>query len=122
MDWTVLPAEGRTGSTPGWPLIEPSDRELAIWTEEWRRPQAILWEHNAQEIEVAMYVRSLVDAENPGAGASLRNLVRGQQEALGLTLPGMTRYRWRIAAADQPPPAPTRKGARDRAKEGPLQP
>jgi hypothetical protein len=70
----------------------------------WRRPQAIIWERNGQEDEVAMYVRSLVAAELPNAVVAARTLVRQQQEALGLSMPGLLRLRWRI---EEPETAPT---------------
>lgn len=97
--WLTLPAEGRKGATPEWPLSEASDRELALWVREWRRPQAVEWERNGQELEVGMYVRSLVAAEAPDAVTAARAEVRRMQEALGLSLPGLARNRWRIADA-----------------------
>lgn len=101
--WTHLPAAGRQGPAPAWPLSRPSKRELELWAGEWRRPQAVMWEANGQQIEVALYVRSLKDAERPRAGASIRNLVKQQQEYLGLSLPGLARNHWIIAAADDAP-------------------
>lgn len=71
-------------------------REIEVWEGEWRRPQAIEWERNGQEIEVALYVRALVAAEAPGAKVTLRTLVKQQQEALGLSLPGLARNHWKI--------------------------
>lgn len=106
-NWVDLPADGRVGDPPPWPLSEPSGRELALWQGEWRRPQAVQWEVNGQEIEVAMYVRSLVAAEGSKATAAERTLVLRQQEYLGLSLPGMARNRWRIGAV----PAPKRRAA-----------
>lgn len=102
--WTVLPAAGRVGEVPVWPLSDPSSREIELWRRMWRRPQAIIWERNGQEDEVAMYVRSLVAAELPNAVVAARTLVRQQQEALGLSMPGLLRLRWRI---EEPETAPT---------------
>lgn len=99
--WITLPAEGRTDDPPEWPLTEASDRELELWAREWRRPQAVMWERNGQEAEVALYVRSLREAETPEAAVTLRNLVRQLQEALGISLPGMARNHWRIGAAEE---------------------
>ena len=44
---------------PAWPaaMIDPSDVELARWTELWRQPQALAWVHNNQERSVAALVR-----------------------------------------------------------------
>jgi len=98
--WITLPAEGRKGRAPAWPLSKASKRETALWRREWKRPQAIEWQRNGQEIEVAIYVRSLVAAEDREARPNARTLVRQQQEALGLSLPGLLRLRWKIGEAD----------------------
>jgi hypothetical protein len=75
-----------------------------------------MWERNGQELEVALYVRSVRVAEMPSAPANARTLVKQQQEALGLSLPGLARNRWRIEDVDSAPPAPASVGrsARDR--------
>jgi hypothetical protein len=118
--WTVLPAEGRSGDAPAWPLWGRSDREAELWLREWRRPQATVWERNGQEEEVAMYVRSFAAAELPNATTAARTLVRQQQEALGLSMPGLLRLRWRIgepeAAAPVAAVAPASGSARGRFK------
>jgi hypothetical protein len=80
-------------------LSDATNRELVLWAEEWKRPQAVMWEKNRQETEVALYVRSLVAAELPNAVVTARTLVRQQQEALGISLPGLARNRWRIGEA-----------------------
>ena len=100
-EWTHLPAAGRQGPTPDWPLTRPTARELAIWTVEWKRPQAVMWEANHQETEVALYVRWLVKSEMRDATVNLGTLVKQLQEALGLSLPGLARNRWIIAHSDQ---------------------
>lgn len=71
-----------------------------MWEAEWQRPQAVMWEAYGQEVEVALFVRSLVEAELPSATTSLRTLVRQQMEALGISIPGLLRNRWRISAAE----------------------
>lgn len=117
--WVDLPATGRDGEPPVWPLSRPARREVELWTSEWARPQALMWERNGQEVEVALYVRTLVLAERPKAPISSRVLVRQQQEALGLSLPGLARLRWRIVAQatqSERPPSPTGLSARDRLK------
>lgn len=95
-DWTVLPAEGRKGPVPEWPLSSPTGRELELWAGEWCRPQAVMWEQAGQELEVALFVRSLVKAEAHEASTNARTLVRQQMEALGISVPGMQRNRWKI--------------------------
>jgi hypothetical protein len=95
-DWVTLPAEGRKGTAPDWPLADESKREVELWRREWKRPQAVMWEQNGQEIEVAMYVRTVMAAEKKDAPANMRTLLKQQQEALGLSLPGLSRNRWKI--------------------------
>jgi hypothetical protein len=117
-EWRKLPASGRGGDVPEWPLSSASGRELELWELEWRRPQAVVWEENGQELEVALFVRSVVDAEAPRAPSAARTLVRQQMEALGLTVPGLARNRWRIVddGVSEKPDRPARKSARDRLK------
>jgi hypothetical protein len=55
-----------------------------------------MWERQGQALEVALFVRSLVDAESAEAPVAARTLVRQQMEALGISVPGMLRNRWRI--------------------------
>ena len=97
--WTHLPAAGRQGPTPAWPLTRASKRELTLWEREWRRPQAVMWEANHQEEEVATFVRWFAKAERPDAATNLGTLVKQLQETLGLSLPGLARNRWIIASA-----------------------
>lgn len=118
-DFVKLPRSGREGATPDWPLAKQTRREAELWELEWRRPQAIMWERNGQELEVALYVRSVVAAEKTSAAVSARTLVRQQQDALGLSVPGLLRNRWVIVgdeaeAAESAPPA--RRSARERLK------
>lgn len=110
-EWTHLPAAGRTGDAPEWPLARPRKRELELWTREWARPQAVMWERNGQTLEVALYVRSLVDAEAADAPVAARTLVRQQMDALGLTVPGLRSNRW-VIVDEQEQPKAERTGAR----------
>lgn len=120
--WLTLPADGRPGKAPAWPLLDPDGRELALWADYWKRPQAILWERNGQALEVALHVRTFFEAERPDANASLRTLVRQQMDALLLTIPAMNAARVRIATdevaakRDEVAAEPARLSARDRLK------
>lgn len=129
--WTLLPAEGRPGDAPDWPLTEPADRELRLWDELWERPQAVMWEELGQHLEVALFVRCLAEAERADAKVDVRKLARTYLDSLGLSVQGMLRNRWKIAPApaaevaaleDVEPqaPAPRRKSARDRMKVVPF--
>lgn len=48
-----------------------------------------MWERAGQQEEVAVYVRNLVGKTN-------QSVLLRQQEALGLSQPGLARRRWRI--------------------------
>ena len=100
-EWIDLPAEGRDGPTPSWPLEGQTSREAELWQREWWRPQAIMWERYGQELEVALYVRRLTQAEQPDSPVNAGNLVRQMQEALGISMPGLQRHRWRIVDGDK---------------------
>lgn len=120
-DWTKLPAAGREGPSPEWPLTQQTVRESQLWEREWRRPQAVMWELGGQELEVALYVRRVAEAEALDASVAVGTLVRQMQEALGLSVPGMHRNRWLIVGGEPAKrtaakAAPRRVSARDRLK------
>ena len=108
--WTTLPAAGREGPPPDWPLGLQSDRELHWWGYFWRMPQAVEWERLGMTVEVAVYCRRLAEAEVPGSSTALGTLTKQLGEQLGLTIPGMRMHRWKIA--DVAPSAPKRAAAR----------
>jgi hypothetical protein len=117
----VLPSEGRQGEPPTWPLLGQSEREAELWGLLWRKPQALMWERFGQELEVALYVRRLAEAEEPDARVNLSTLVRQMADSLGLTTPGMRSNRWRITRDEEPRPAAgravaPRSSARSRLK------
>ena len=107
--WTVLPAEGRKGRTPAWPLVKATARERALWGQLWKLPQAVEWERNHLEMTVALYVRRLAEAELPGSKVTLSTLIRQLGDGLGLTAPGMASLRWRIGE-DEPKTGPAPQG------------
>lgn len=120
-EWLDLPAGGRDGDTPAWPLPDQLAGELDLWAKEWRRPQAVAWERNGQELEVALFVRALVVSEGPKASAADRNVVQRKMCDLGLTVPGLRANRWRIVDGAAPkgqvrPQGPDWQSARDRLK------
>ncbi|TXS39272.1 hypothetical protein [Streptomyces sp. OR43] len=110
-EWTILPAEGRQGATPDWPLTAQAEREEDLWEDLWAKPQALVWERYGQEVEVALYVRRLVEAEERGAAAVLTTLVRQMADSLGLTTPGMRANRWRIDRGSEQDETPAAPGA-----------
>ncbi|MFE6223319.1 hypothetical protein [Streptomyces sp. NPDC057854] len=122
--WRTLPAEGRQGSAPSWPLTEPTDREYDLWADLWETPQAVAWEELGQALEVALFVRTLAEAERPDARVDIKKMIRGYLDSLGLSVAGMLRHRWRVAPGAEAsegataPEAPVRRrpSARDRFK------
>jgi hypothetical protein len=98
-----LPAEGRHGDPPEFPLLRPSKRELELWARAWKRPQAVAWEAMGCEDVVARYVRVLIAAEKRSATGSVLMEVRRFEDALGLSPVAMLRLRWTI---DDGPAAP----------------
>lgn len=97
-EWTVLPAQGRPGDPPDWPLTDVQPREWDIWRILWSKPQGCIWETRGMHLEVALFARRLAEAEQPGASTSLGTLVQRMMDSLGLTTPGMRNNRWRIAS------------------------
>lgn len=116
-DWVLLPAAGRRGKPPAWPLSKANQRELELWTDEWKRPQAVEWKKLRLQVEVAIYVRTLVAAEKRNAPTSMRTLLRQQQESLGLSTSGLARNRWRIEEADAEDSTRAKRSARTPARE-----
>lgn len=102
--WTSLPSEGRRKPAPAWPLanlmadddLDPAGRELEIWARVWKSAQAVAWELNGSELEVALYVRHLVQAEGGDMKAAAE--MRQWSDRLGLNPAAMLRLRWKIAA------------------------
>lgn len=120
--WRTLPAEGRAGEPPEWPLTEATDREWNIWHDLWQKPQALMWEELGQVLEVALFARTLAEAERPDARVDVKKMVRGYLDSMGLSVAGMLRNRWRIAPvaeqddADVVDMTARRPSARDRIK------
>jgi hypothetical protein len=100
-EWTILPAEGRQGATPDWPLTDETIREAQLWERLWTKPQALMWERYGQEYEVALYVRRLSEAEQLESAVTLTTVVKQMGDSLGLSTPGMRANRWRIDRAEE---------------------
>lgn len=118
-EWWTLPSQGRTEPAPRWGLTEPSERELEVWGVLWAKPQAVAWERLGLDYEVALYVRSFVEAEIPLSCTPVRTLVKQLGESLGLTIPGLLRNRWKIGDVETRPTGRKTSGAmgaRDRLK------
>src|SRR6266511_4078941 len=70
---TWLPAGGRQGEAPAWPLPgRHTAAEREAWAQLWRTPQAVAWEELGWARTVARYCRLLVRAERRDGGAAGR--------------------------------------------------
>src|SRR5690606_41657198 len=74
--WVTLPAEGRKGPVPEWPLPEPTEREPEVRRQMWSKPHALRWARNGQHHEVAMYCRRVAAAEERGASVAAGRVAR----------------------------------------------
>jgi cell envelope opacity-associated protein A len=95
---TALPAEGRKGHLPDWPLSKATMAEQKVWQEVWTCPQAVAWERLGWLRTVARFVRLLVQAEKPKAPVMVNAEARQLEDRLGLTPMSMLRLRWEITA------------------------
>lgn len=112
---TRLPAEGRQGETPPWPLAEDYPGELELWDQLWMTPQSVAWERLRWTREVACYVRYSILAEmgNMRAAPEARQLA----DRLGLTPLALLRLRWEIVSDEVAPRRETaERPARHRLK------
>ncbi len=110
-----LPAEGRRGRAPSWPLeVDPSDAEARLWTKLWHTPQAVAWERQGWTRTVARYVRVLIPAEER-LDEKLLPEARQLEDRLGLSPMAMLRLRWEVTADEV---SEQRDGARASRYEG----
>jgi hypothetical protein len=100
--FTYLPAAGREGAPPVWPLGKPNKREAEVWASLWRLPQAVAWEAGgAFNAVIARYARIAVQCEGESSAALLGEL-RQMEDRLGLNPVSLAKLRWQVV--DQPPP------------------
>jgi hypothetical protein len=93
----VLPAEGRQGEPPVWPLpSKPEVSDVAVWNQLWSTPQAAAWEREG--VGVARVVaRYVVLSGQAGRDPKLLAEVRQLEDRLGLSPLFMRRLGWEIA-------------------------
>lgn len=91
----ILPAGGRQGLAPNWPLDPATLPESELWRDLWATPQAAAWEKHGWTRVVARYVRCALAAEqlNKDAMSEARQL----EDRLGLTPKAMRMLMWQIA-------------------------
>lgn len=95
---TLLPAGGRQGDAPVWPIANRSEPD--VWAELWATPQATAWEAQGWTRVVARYallVESTEDAENPASAAILAE-VRQMEDRLGLNPKAMRSLLWEVTS------------------------
>lgn len=113
----MLPAGGRPGDTPAWPLVvEASSAEALLWCELWATPQAVAWERHGWTRVVARYCRVAILAE--GLDKDAMSEARQLEDRLGLTPKAMRMLMWQVAAdevAEKRETAPT-ESARGRIR------
>lgn len=105
-----LPAEGRQGEPPPWPLPgRQSAAEREAWAQLWRTPQAVAWERLGWTRTVARYCRVMVQCEKANAPASKLAQATALEDRLGLTPKAMRLLLWVVVEdelatrRDEPP-------------------
>lgn len=94
-----LPAEGRKGEIPPWPLSGRGlAAERAAWAELWATPQAVAWEKLGWTRIVARYCRLMIEAEKRNADARALAEARQLEDRLGLTPKAMRLLLWEITS------------------------
>ncbi|MFE5309713.1 hypothetical protein [Isoptericola sp. NPDC056605] len=80
-------------------IEQATDAEVALWTELWATPQAVIWEEAQAHREVAQYVRWKIRAEqgNLAAGTEARML----SDRLGLNPLALLRLRAEVERTDE---------------------
>lgn len=103
---TALPAEGFDGDVPDFPLTDPTGRELEVWEQAWRTPQACAWSMPSERWRVrtvAMWVRLTVRCEDPEAGAALLGQLHRFADQIGMTTAGLAEMGWKVAVDEIAP-------------------
>jgi hypothetical protein len=97
-----LPAGGRQGKAPAWPIDgEPSPAAAKLWAGLWSTPQAVAWEELEWSRFVARYVLIVLAAESGESKAWPE--ARQMEDRLGLTPMAMLRLRWQIGEPAEAP-------------------
>ncbi|WP_418346182.1 hypothetical protein [Rhodococcus pyridinivorans] len=98
---TVLSAAGYLGRIPKCPLPDLTDRELEVWNEAWRTPQAIQWIQEPWRWRtVGLWVRWTVKMEDPEAPAAVAAATTRLADQIGLTPAGLKENGWAIGTVE----------------------
>ena len=95
-DWRALPAAGRSGRAPSWPIGKANRKQSALWRSLWATPQAVAWEELGWTRTVARYVQVLLVCEGPECSAAMLSEARQLEDRLGLSPMAMKRLQWEI--------------------------
>lgn len=109
---TALPSKN-DGPIPDFPLPDATDRELTVWEQAWRTPQACAWSMPSEQWRiptVALWVRVKVRCEAPDAGAALYAQLHRFADQIGMTTAGLAEMGWKVAV-DQTAEKRTEKAA-----------
>lgn len=94
----LLPAKGREGEPPMWPLSTcATEAERDAWWLLWATPQAVAWEQLGWTRTVARYCRIMVACDSLDAAATLHAQATALEDRLGLTPKSMRLLLWKIA-------------------------
>lgn len=121
---TELPATGRRGDPPPWPLGSQTDREAEMWARFWRKPQAIIWERLHYVEIVGLFVRQFCEGESAGNSAENRKAIQTYFSVLCLTPTSLKAAGYVIADTDEESPGaepsrPPRASSRGRLRAVP---
>lgn len=107
---TALPSEGYKGRVPAFPLPKinrtPAKatapfraREMAVWREAWKTPQAAAWARDPWRWStIGEYCRLKTAVElDPDSNAALHSRLREYRAEIGLTPDGLRMNGWAIA-------------------------
>ena len=119
---TKLPAGGRIGDPPAWPMDTSwldetrAAAETELWAELWSTPQAAAWDGMGFGVRrvVARYVQLLANPE--GMAGKDQMEARQLEDRLGLNPLAMLRLRWEVSADEvaERRQAPTTSSAKNR--------
>lgn len=109
---TALPSQGFTGEVPDFPLPRPAKRELVLWAQAWRTPQACAWSMPSESWRthtVALWVRVSYRCELKACSASLMGQLHRFADQVGMTTAGLAEMGWKVAVEEvaEKAPAPT---------------
>lgn len=92
---------GYQGEIPAFPLADPTDREVEVWEQAWRTPQASQWIRESWRWRtVALWARWSVKMEAPDAPAATAAAAVRLADQIGLTPAGLRENGWVIVPED----------------------